>query len=176
MEFNRPASLPKGAKMPINSALSDLDRMVTRNVLRSAVVDLVDLSLVAKQAHWNLIGPRFHSIHLQLDEIVEVARRYTDAIAERASAIGVPADGCADTVAKDSALPAIAKGWLKEDDVVAYFVTALTMLINKMRAGIAETQDVDPVSQDLLIAATAELEKERWMMWATQQTDLFPAS
>jgi starvation-inducible DNA-binding protein len=95
-----------------------------------------------------LIGPRFRSIHLQLDEIVDVARRYTDAIAERASAIGVPADGCADTVAKESALPAIPKGWINEDDVIAYFVCALTRLINNMRAHIANTQDVDPVSQD----------------------------
>jgi starvation-inducible DNA-binding protein len=37
--------------MAINSALSDLDRAVTGNALRSAVVDLVDLSLVTKQAH-----------------------------------------------------------------------------------------------------------------------------
>src|SRR5687767_15168649 len=111
--------------MPIQSPLSEEARVLTGDALQSAVADLVDLSLVAKQAHWNLVGPRFRSIHLQLDEIVEVARRYTDTIAERAAAIGFPPDGRADTVAEHSGLPPVPKGWIYEDDAMAYFVAAL---------------------------------------------------
>lgn len=155
--------------MPITSPLSDDARKVTGEALQSAVADLVDLSLVAKQAHWNLIGPRFRSIHLQLDEIVEVARRYTDTVAERATAIGVSPDGCADTVARDSRVPGIGKGWLKEDDVIGYFVSALAAVVAAMRERIDATEEADLVSQDLFIAAAAELEKEYWMVQATQQ-------
>lgn len=156
--------------MPITSPLADEDRKVTGDALQGAVADLVDLALVAKQAHWNLIGPRFRSIHLQLDEIVDVARHHMDTLAERATAIGVSPDGCADTVAKSSALPVIPKGWLKEDDVVDYFVSALAELAIQMRWRIRDTEQADPVSQDLLIAATADLEKEHWMVQATQQS------
>jgi starvation-inducible DNA-binding protein len=155
--------------MPITSPLPEQARTVTGEALQAAVADLVDLSLVAKQAHWNLIGPRFRSIHLQLDEIVDVARRYSDTVAERATAIGVTPDGCADTVARDSHVPAIGKGWLKEDDVISYFVSALKAVVDAMRERIEITAEPDPVSQDLVIAATAELEKEYWMVQATQQ-------
>ncbi|MCE3556516.1 DNA starvation/stationary phase protection protein [Pseudonocardia sp. RS11V-5] len=156
--------------MPIMSPLSEEARKVTGEALQSAVADLVDLSLVAKQAHWNLIGPRFRSIHLQLDEIYDVARRYTDTVAERATAIGVSPDGCADTVARESRVPAITKGWAKEDDVIDYFVSALAAVVAAMRERIDATERADAVSQDLFIAATAELEKEYWMVQATQQT------
>ena len=39
------------------------------NALQESLVDLIDLSLVAKQAHWSVVGPRFRSIHLALDEV-----------------------------------------------------------------------------------------------------------
>lgn len=58
----------------------------------------------AKQAHWSVVGPRFRSIHLALDEVVTDARAFTDEVAERATAVGVSPDGRSTTVVKDSAL------------------------------------------------------------------------
>ena len=60
------------AKSPITSPLSDSDRDAVGTVLQASLVDLVDLSLIGKQAHWNVIGKNFRSIHLQLDELVVV--------------------------------------------------------------------------------------------------------
>ncbi|MFC8720417.1 Dps family protein, partial [Kitasatospora sp. NPDC057198] len=68
--------------------LADHDRDTAGEALQGALVDLVDLSLIGKQAHWNLYGPRFRSVHLQLDEVVATARDFADQVAERASAIG----------------------------------------------------------------------------------------
>jgi starvation-inducible DNA-binding protein len=42
--------------------------------LQATVVELIELSLQGKQAHWNVTGPLFRSVHLELDEIVETAR------------------------------------------------------------------------------------------------------
>src|SRR5579875_1352545 len=79
-----------GAAMTvIDGPLTESDTTVTGEALQGALVDLLDLSLVAKQAHWNLYGPRFRSIHLQLDEVVATARTYADTVAERAAALGV---------------------------------------------------------------------------------------
>ena len=33
-------------------------------------MDLIELSLQGKQAHWNVDGHNFRDLHLQLDEIV----------------------------------------------------------------------------------------------------------
>src|SRR5207253_2079270 len=61
--------------------------------LQSLLVELIDLSLIGKQLHWNVEGPQFRSLHLQLDELVESWRELSDQVAERAVAIGVAPDG-----------------------------------------------------------------------------------
>jgi len=129
-------------------------------------VDLVDLSLVAKQSHWNLVGKGFRSLRLQLDEVVDAVRLFSDDVAERAVTIGVAPDGRAATVARDSAIVEHPAGWVQDTDVVDYFVKALTTVIGRLREGIAETGDADVVSQDLLIGMTAALEKHLWMFQA----------
>ncbi|MBZ4518154.1 DNA starvation/stationary phase protection protein, partial [Mycobacterium avium subsp. hominissuis] len=42
--------------------------------LQRVLVDLVELHLQGKQAHWNVIGSNFRDLHLQLDELVDAAR------------------------------------------------------------------------------------------------------
>ncbi|MFJ9472061.1 Dps family protein [Streptomyces caniferus] len=150
----------------VKSTLSDEDRGIVGTALQGALVDLVDLSLVAKQVHWNVVGPRFRSVHLQLDEVVASARQHADTVAERASAIGVSPDGRAVTVAKTSGISEITDGWIKDGDVVRAMVEALSAVIGRMRERIVATADPDPVSQDLFIGLTADLEKHHWMFQA----------
>ena len=150
----------------VKSTLSDEGRGIVGHALQGALVDLVDLSLVAKQVHWNVVGPRFRSVHLQLDDVVASARAHADTVAERASAIGVPPDGRAATVAETSGIREIGDGWIKDGEVVRAMVEALSAVIGRMRERIVATADPDPVSQDLLIGLTGDLEKHHWMFQA----------
>ncbi|MGW0298803.1 Dps family protein [Streptomyces anthocyanicus] len=150
----------------IMSSLSPEDRQVTGDALQGTLVDLLDLSLLAKQAHWNLYGPRFRSIHQQLDEVVTTARDYADQVAERAAALGVSPDGLAATVAATSGLPDFPAGYVSDTEAVRVLVAAFLTLIARMRARIAETGASDAVSQDLLIGLTGTLEKQSWMFQA----------
>ncbi|MFJ9770309.1 Dps family protein [Kitasatospora sp. NPDC101157] len=150
----------------ISSPLPDNDRKTTGEALQGALVDLLDLSLVAKQAHWNLYGPRFRSVHLQLDEVVTTARNFADDVAERAAAIGVSPDGRAATVASSSGLPEFPEGWTADTAVIDHLVKAFGAVIERMRTRIDETESADPVTQDLLIGLTAALEKHSWMFQA----------
>ncbi|MCP3818626.1 DNA starvation/stationary phase protection protein [Streptomyces sp. A3M-1-3] len=150
----------------VKSPLSDADLKVVAEALQGALVDLVDLSLVAKQVHWNVVGPRFRSVHLQLDEVVAVARQHTDTVAERASALGVSPDGRAGTVSATSGIRKAPEGWIKDTDAVGTLVAALGAVITRMRERIAATDEPDPVSQDILIGLTADLEKHHWMFQA----------
>ncbi|AZQ73882.1 MULTISPECIES: Dps family protein [Streptomyces] len=150
----------------VKSPLSEPDRKTVGDALQGALVDLVDLSLVAKQVHWNVIGPRFRSIHLQLDEVVASARIHADTVAERASALGVSPDGRAETVAKTSGIGTIGSGWTKDTDAVRTLVEALGAVITRMRERVQATADPDPVTQDLLIGLTGDLEKHHWMFQA----------
>ncbi|MFF3500085.1 Dps family protein [Streptomyces sp. NPDC003247] len=150
----------------VKSPLPDADLKTVAEALQGALVDLVDLSLVAKQVHWNVVGPRFRSIHLQLDDVVASARTHTDAVAERSSALGVSPDGRAATVASGSGIDTVSPGWIKDADAVGALVAALGAVITRMRERVAATEDPDPVSQDLLIGITADLEKHHWMFQA----------
>ncbi|MFC8131487.1 Dps family protein [Streptomyces sp. NPDC057302] len=150
----------------VKSPLSDADLKTVSDALQGALVDLVDLSLVAKQIHWNVVGPRFRSVHLQLDEVVDTARTHSDTVAERASTLGVSPDGRAATVARSSGIAEVADGWVKDADAVGALVDALGAVITRMRERVAATGDADPVSQDIFIGITADLEKHHWMFQA----------
>ncbi|MET9495202.1 DNA starvation/stationary phase protection protein [Streptomyces sp. NPDC006552] len=150
----------------VKSPLSDADLKTVSEALQGALVDLVDLSLVAKQVHWNVVGPRFRSVHLQLDEVVDTARQHSDTVAERASALGVPPDGRAGTVAASSGIGTVSEGWVKDSDAVGTLVEALGAVIGRMRERIGATGEADPVSQDIFIGITADLEKHHWMFQA----------
>ena len=150
----------------VKSPLSDADLKTVSEALQGALVDLVDLSLMAKQIHWNVVGPRFRSVHLQLDEVVDTARLHSDTVAERASALGVPPDGRTTTVASGSGIGAVPEGWIKDADAVGRLVDALGAVIGRMRERVQSTADADPVSQDIFIGITADLEKHHWMFQA----------
>ncbi|MEU5595845.1 DNA starvation/stationary phase protection protein [Streptomyces sp. NPDC020298] len=150
----------------VKSTLPDEALRVTGPALQDTLVDLLGLSLVGKQAHWNIVGPRFRSIHLQLDEVVDTARAYADTVAERAAALGVAPDGRPETIAATFALPGTKDGWLRDTEVVRLLVESLEAAIARLRARIDATEKADPVTQDLLIGITAELEKQRWMFEA----------
>jgi len=150
----------------VKSPLPDTARKAVGEALQGSLIDLVDLSLLAKQAHWNLIGKNFRSLHLQLDEIVALARTHMDIMAERAVAIGVNPDARAATVAAQTATPQLDAGYIQDDKTVARFAEILESIIGRFRERIAITDEPDQVTQDLLIAASQELEKQHWMIQA----------
>ncbi len=152
---------------PITSPLDDGARDITGRALQDTVADLTDLSLVAKQAHWNLVGRQFRDVHLHLDELVDTARTHTDNAAERAAAIGVSPDGRTATVAKESGLPQFPAGWVSDGDVVVKIFETVDAAVARLRPRIEETDKTDPVTQDLFIEIARALEEARWM-WQAQ--------
>lgn len=150
----------------IKSPLTDEGKKETGIHLQACVVDLIDLSLVGKQLHWNVVGRRFRDVHLQLDTVVEMARTHADTLAERSTAIGVNPDGRAQTLARDSAIEAPAAGFDKDDDVVRLMAQILQGVSARFQEHVDGTADSDPVSQDLIIAAAEDIQEQSWMWQA----------
>ncbi|WP_344570856.1 DNA starvation/stationary phase protection protein [Streptomyces axinellae] len=150
----------------VKSTLPEEDLKTVGEALQGTLLDLIDLSLVAKQIHWNVVGPRFRSVHLQLDEVVDTARSYSDTVAERASALGISPDGRASTVANGSAISTVKDGWQPDTDAVRTMVEALESVITKARERMKAVGPVDPVTEDVFIQLTGDLEKEHWMFQA----------
>ena len=150
----------------VKSPLSDEARKVTGAALQDALVDLIDLHLYAKQAHWNITGRNFRSVHLQLDEVVAIAREHADTVAERAVAIGVNPDGRARTVADTTKIHQLDAGHLQDDKVISAITDTLAEMIRRFRERIEVTEDADLVTQDLLLTVARDLEKQHWMFEA----------
>ena len=132
--------------------------------LQKVLVDLVELHLQGKQAHWNLVGTNFRDLHLQLDSIVDVAREAADTIAERMRALDAVPDGRTDTVAATTSVPAAPAGLVNTTDIVDIIADRIYATVVTMRDVHDEVDAADPSTADLLHAIIADLEKQAWML------------
>lgn len=141
--------------------------------LQALLVELIDLSLVGKQLHWNVAGPLFRPLHLQLDEVIDSWRDLADTVAERAVAIGVAPDGQSATVAADTPLPQVDRGELEDRSVVRILTSRLAGAAERARERMDVLGELDAASQDVVIEVVRALEEQLWMIRA-QFPDLGP--
>ena len=134
--------------------------------LQALLVELVDLSLLGKQLHWNVVGPLFRPLHLQLDELIDSWRELADAVAERAVAIGVSPDGQSGTVTRDNPLREVDRGELEDHVVVRELTSRLAEVAERAREKMDRLGDLDAASQDVVIEVVRALEKHLWMIRA----------
>jgi starvation-inducible DNA-binding protein len=132
--------------------------------LQRVLVDLVELHLQGKQAHWNVIGSNFRDLHLQLDELVDAAREASDTIAERMRALDAVPDGRSDTVVAMTSLPRFPACELNTGDVVDLVTTRTYATVDTVRDVHDAVDAVDPSTSDLLHDIIDALEKLAWMI------------
>ena len=137
--------------------------------LQGVLVDLVDLSLLGKHAHWNVEGVTFGSLHPQLDELVDAWRCLSDDVAERAATLGFAPDAQAATVARDSRIDAFPAGRISDRDLVVGLTDRLGDVIDRARLAMGEAAVRDSISEDLLIEVVKTLEKQHWMLRAQRE-------
>jgi len=132
--------------------------------LQATLVELVDLSLIGKQLHWNIVGRPFKPLHEHLDELTDSWRELSDTVAERAVALGVAPDGRAGTVEADSGIDTVDAGPLDTDAALHELVPRLADVTERIRARMDRLGDLDLASQDVLVEVIRELEKQLWML------------
>ncbi|PJJ61667.1 Dps family protein [Compostimonas suwonensis] len=138
--------------------------------LQSVLVDLVELHLQGKQAHWNVVGKNFRDLHLQLDEIIDDAREFSDVVAERLRALHAVPDGRSDTVAATTTLPEYPAGEVDTAETVDLVTARLEAVVGTMRDVHDEVDEEDPTSADILHAIIEKLEQHAWMVSAENRT------
>ncbi|MFC7943100.1 Dps family protein [Microbacterium oxydans] len=138
--------------------------------LQAVLVDLLDLAIQGKQAHWNVVGRNFRDTHRQLDEIIDDARTFSDTIAERMRALHAVPDGRSATIAKTSSLPEFPEGEVSTTETI-------DLVTERLEAAVATARDVhdavdeeDPTSADLLHAIIERLEQFAWMVSAENRS------
>jgi starvation-inducible DNA-binding protein len=158
------ATVPREAHLP---ALDVHHRGEAGRELQATLVELVDLSLIGKQLHWNIYGRPFKPLHEHLDELVDSWRELSDTVAERAVALGIAPDGRAGTVDAGSGIDPVDAGSLDTDTASRDLVTRLADVAERIRARMDRLGEIDLASQDVLVEVVRELEKQLWMLRAS---------
>src|SRR3954465_9357584 len=128
--------------------------------LQRVLVDLIELHLQGKQAHWNVVGTNFRDLHLQLDELVDCAREASDTIAERMRALNAVPDGRSDTVAASTTLPAFPPAEQNTTETVDLITNRIYAAVSTIRTVHDAVDAVDPSTSDLLHEIIDSLEKQ----------------
>lgn len=143
---------------------ADAERVV--DTLQRRLTSLIDLQLTLKHVHWNVVGPNFIGVHKMLDPQVDAVRTMTDETAERIATMGGQPVGTPGYVSKT-------RGWddysllrATTNEHLAALDLVYTGVIADHRAAIAEFDDLDLVSQDMMIAQTEQLEMFQWFVRA----------
>jgi starvation-inducible DNA-binding protein len=144
--------------------LSPTDRELIGIELQKSLVTLVDLALVGKHAHWNVVGPNFRSLHLQLDEMIDAWREAADAVGERAVALGHWPDGRTATVGAGTSLTSLTEGPQPDRSLVVSLTAILADAVGIVRECMDRAEDLDTVTGDLLRGIVATLEQQLWMI------------
>ncbi len=125
-----------------------------------------DLHLTLKHIHWNVVGPNFIGVHEMLDPQVSLMRGYADEVAERIAALGGSPKGTPGAIIADRTWDDYSVG----RDCVQAHLAALdlvyTGVIEDTRKGIDRLEELDLVTQDMLIEHAGELEKFQWFVRA----------
>jgi starvation-inducible DNA-binding protein len=140
-------------------------------LLNERLADAIDLQLQAKQAHWNVRGPYFISLHELFDKVSEEASGFIDEIAERASALGGVAEGTLQAVAPRTTLSPYSLTISDGRDHVDALSRTLAAFGKQVRAAIDKADSAgDADTADLFTQISREVDKQLWFVEAHLET------
>ncbi len=155
---------------PTRTKLESNARTVAIDVLNKRLADGLDLSLITKQAHWNLKGPQFIGVHLMLDGFRTEQDDLNDKMAERITALGGTAFGTTQDITRDSQLAPYPTDIYKVADHLAALIDRYSVFGNSVRENIDDTDEAgDPDTADLLTEVSRAIDKQLWFLEAHVQ-------
>ena len=147
--------------------LPEATRVKAVELLNARLADCIDLQTQTKQAHWNVKGPNFITLHELFDKINEEVEDYVDDIAERAVQLGGVAEGTARTVAKRSTLPEYPAKAADGRSHVEALSSALAVFGTSVRKGIDQANELgDLDTADLFTEVSRGIDKWLWFVEA----------
>jgi starvation-inducible DNA-binding protein len=135
-------------------------------LLQDRLNALTDLHLTLKHVHWNVVGPNFIAVHTMLDPQVEAVRAMADETAERIATLGGSPAGTPGALVAQRGWDDYSIGRAGTQEHLAALDLVYDGLIEAHRAAIEATEELDPVTQDMLIGQAGQLEQFHWFVRA----------
>ena len=144
---------------------TDSAERITR-LLQDRLNSLNDLALTLKHVHWNVIGPNFIAVHTMLDPQVEAVRAMADDVAERIATLGGSPSGTPGALVAQRDWDDYSIGRAGTLEHLGALDVVYTGIIEAHRGAIDTTEELDPVTQDMLIGQARDLEEFHWFVRA----------
>lgn len=142
-------------------------------LLNQRLADAVDLSMQAKQAHWNVKGPNFIALHELFDKIHAAVDEYADVIAERVVQLGGIAGGTVRIAAQTSELTDYPRTISDGNAHVNALAGALAEFGGRIRHSGDEADDLgDQDAVDICTEISRGIDKWLWFVEAHVQVPL----
>lgn len=155
---------------PTKNNLSTETRRKVIDLLNQNLADILDLQLQAKQAHWNVKGPNFFSLHQLFDKVAAEMEGFADEIAERAVALGGVALGTVKLAAANSRLDEYPPELTTGDGHVGALSNALAAFGKSVREAIEVAGKADDAdTSDLFTGVSRSTDKLLWFVEAHLQ-------
>jgi len=134
--------------------------------LQQRLVALIDLELTLKHIHWNVVGATFIGVHEMLDPQVDGVRLMVDQTAERIATLGSEPNGLPGNLVSSRTWDDYKLGRATVPEHLGALDVVYTGVIEEHREAIDEFEDLDPVTQDILIEQAQDLEQYHWFVRA----------
>lgn len=155
--------------MPNQFTVPGLDEATSNKVIElldQRLVGLADLALTLKHIHWNVTGPAFIAVHEMLDVQVEQVRLMVDAVAERIATMGGVPVGTPGYLAKHRTWDDYDVGRADTQRHLTALDEVYTGVVGDHRSAIRRLDELDLVSQGLLLNQVELLEQYQWFVRA----------
>src|SRR5919199_1853771 len=146
--------------------MAEGDSAKVAELLQGRLYALNDLHLTLKHVHWNVVGPHFIAVHLMLDPQVDTVREFADQVAERIATLGGSPVGTPGALVENRSWNEYSLGRAGVIEHLGALDLVYAGVISSHREAIAAVGEVDPITEDLLIAQSAQLEQYQWFVRA----------
>jgi starvation-inducible DNA-binding protein len=142
----------------------DGERVV--KLLQDRLNSLNDLALTLKHVHWNVTGPNFIAVHTMLDPQVDAVRAMVDQTAERIATLGGSPSGTPGALVAQRDWDDYSIGRAGALEHLGALDVVYTGIIEAHRRAVDATEDLDPITQDMLVGQSGQLEQFHWFIRA----------
>ncbi len=136
-------------------------------ILNVTLATTIDLKTQTKQAHWNVRGTNFYSLHQMFDQMAGQLEEYIDMVAERVTALGGVALGTARIASQNSLLPEYPSEIAEGLQHVAALAERYAIYAAHVRDAIVKTEELKDVdTADLYTEISRTIDKHLWFLEA----------
>jgi len=138
----------------------------TITLLQSRLHAMNDLQLTLKHVHWNVVGPHFIAVHEMIDPQVDAVRGFADDLAERIATLGGSPHGTPGSIVAERDWDDYSIGRATTQQHLGALDLVYRGVIGTNREAITELDELDLVTQDIVIGQTEQLELFHWFIRA----------